>query len=388
MKSSTSLCCLLAALSPVSTFALGIRLADQDPFATARGNAFVATADNPSAIYYNPAGISQLEGHQFSLGTYAKPQMLPQLYYVFAPKEKPVAFGLGVYTPYGLSLEWPETSGFRTLAMQGRITYFTVNPVVAWQPHSSLSIAAGPTFNFAETDLRQGLFFAAPNSDQLRFKGDDTDVAFNLGVRWQPLEQHVFGVSYRSASTMNFAGTSQITGTGFADSTSTANARFPFPQNVIAGWSYRPTPNWNIEFNIDWTDWDRLNVVSLNQPAAAPFLNPLPLAFNWRSSFFYEWGVTRYFEKGWRASAGYIFSENSVPDVNFSPLIPDSDRHIFSLGVGRQYNHTRWDVGYQFAWGPTRTVSGSTASPLSGQSANGRYEFMSHALTFSVGFNF
>src|ERR1700757_4269625 len=42
--------------------ATGFRLPDQDAFATARGEAFVATADNPSAIYYNPAGITQLPG--------------------------------------------------------------------------------------------------------------------------------------------------------------------------------------------------------------------------------------------------------------------------------------------------------------------------------------
>ena len=40
----------------------GFRLPDQDAFATARGEAFVATADNPSAIYYNPAGITQIRG--------------------------------------------------------------------------------------------------------------------------------------------------------------------------------------------------------------------------------------------------------------------------------------------------------------------------------------
>jgi long-chain fatty acid transport protein len=46
----------------------GFGLADQDAFATARGEAFVATADNPSAIYYNPAGITQLEGNDLRGG--------------------------------------------------------------------------------------------------------------------------------------------------------------------------------------------------------------------------------------------------------------------------------------------------------------------------------
>src|SRR5580658_2619168 len=55
---------------PDSLFALGFALPDQDAFATARGNAFVATADDPAAVYYNPAGITQLGGMQASLGAY------------------------------------------------------------------------------------------------------------------------------------------------------------------------------------------------------------------------------------------------------------------------------------------------------------------------------
>src|SRR5512141_2677713 len=52
------------------TQAVGFRLPNQDPEAIARGNAFVATADNPSAIYYNPAGITQLEGNNLRAGIY------------------------------------------------------------------------------------------------------------------------------------------------------------------------------------------------------------------------------------------------------------------------------------------------------------------------------
>src|SRR6202034_671819 len=58
------------AMCPRPAFGLGLALPDQDAFATARGNAFVATANDPSAVFYNPAGISQLEGANFSLGAY------------------------------------------------------------------------------------------------------------------------------------------------------------------------------------------------------------------------------------------------------------------------------------------------------------------------------
>ena len=50
--------------------ASGFRLADQDAEATARGEAFVATADNASAIYYNPAGITQISSNSLRGGLY------------------------------------------------------------------------------------------------------------------------------------------------------------------------------------------------------------------------------------------------------------------------------------------------------------------------------
>src|SRR6266487_5987755 len=60
----------LAAFMPAVAYGIGLRTPNQDPEAVARGNAFVATADNPAAIYYNPAGITQLEGHNVHAGLY------------------------------------------------------------------------------------------------------------------------------------------------------------------------------------------------------------------------------------------------------------------------------------------------------------------------------
>ena len=60
----------LAVVSPDKLSAVGFRLPNQDPEAIARGDAEAATADNPSAIYYNPAGITQLEGQNVRVGLY------------------------------------------------------------------------------------------------------------------------------------------------------------------------------------------------------------------------------------------------------------------------------------------------------------------------------
>ena len=128
---------LISGVSTLKVSANGFRLASQDGFATARGEAFAATADNPSAIYYNPAGITQLEGNNIRggiYGIYADPSFsptngasnsgktyhssdnyaaAPQIFYTCTPKDSPFSFGLGVYAPYGGKIGWPQGTGFR-----------------------------------------------------------------------------------------------------------------------------------------------------------------------------------------------------------------------------------------------------------------------------------
>lgn len=389
---------MATALAPCALYGLGLRVPDQDPKAIARGNAFTATADNPSAVYYNPAGITQAPGHNSSMGvnivtlgsereangqtlsTRDKLHVLPQLFYTYGFTNAPFALGLGSYSPYGLGMEWPNNTPFRQTTIEGSMTYLTLNPVVAWKPLGTLSIAAGPTLNYGETELRNGkLPFSVFNgADKIRFRGNDTAVGFNAGVLWQPLEQHSFGLTYRSATSMNFSGDVSAYIPGVVNSVTDASAKIDFPQQAVIGYSYRPTPKWNLEFDVDWTDWDSLNTVYLKPATGAATALP----FNWRSSFMYEWGVTRYFDNGYSLSGGYMFSENSVPEKWFSPGIPDSDRHIFSVGIGKQYNRIRWDASYQFAYGPSRDISSTTPG------VSGNYTFLSNALAISVGLKF
>ena len=101
---------------PASTVrGTGFRIPDQDAFATARGEAFVATADNASAIYYNPAGLTQLESQNLRggiYGLYFDPRYtspssgrtfdnekllhaIPQLFYSWTLETLPLAVGVG-----------------------------------------------------------------------------------------------------------------------------------------------------------------------------------------------------------------------------------------------------------------------------------------------------
>jgi long-chain fatty acid transport protein len=408
--------CFLS-VAVTSTVAGGFDLPDQDAFAVGRGLAVVATADNPSAIFYNPAGLTQLTGNHLEAGFYGiylDPQYtppgggntfhnqdpfggVPQLYYVHGNEKQTFSYGLGIYAPAGLSVRWQDNTGFRTLGTQGSLEQFAINPVVAFKLLDTLSIGAGLSANYANLDLRQGILWPGQPYDQFRFQGEGWGLAGNVGLLWQPVEKLSFGASLHTGMKINLEGyTSAYNNVAipaynypaFATSTG-AKADFQFPLKAEAGVSYRPTPKWNLEFDVDYTDWNSMGTVTIQQAHAFPPLFPqnIPLPLQWESSMYYELGATRYFDNGWHVSGGYIFNQNAVPSAHYNTVVADENRHFFSLGVGRKGKQFDFDVAYQFGFGPDRTVSGSAPS-ASGQTADGTYGFISHAVSVSVGWHF
>jgi long-chain fatty acid transport protein len=287
--------------------------------------------------------------------------------------------------PFGLRTDWGQDSPFNAYATKTRLIYIKVHPVIAWQVTDTLSVAGGPSFDRTDLELNRA-FAPMPGASlgEMTFDGDDSTVGYSLAARWQPSERHAFGISYQAKTTATYSGT---TSTPFGPS-EPSSFRLVFPESIVAGYSFRPTPQWNLEVNVDWTNWDRVKTPVLRN-AVSP---DVPLPLDWESSFIWSAGATRYFDNGYRVSAGYTYVENSVPDRTFNPAVPDSDRHFIGLGVGRQYDTFTWQITYQFTIAPSRTVSGSNpAGPtdLSGtQTADGRYRNESQAIAFSLSARF
>jgi long-chain fatty acid transport protein len=234
----------------------------------------------------------------------------------------------------------------------------------------------------------------AQNNDGFRFEGSGWDVGYNLGGLLKVNDHFSFGAAFRSGTEVDFQGhtadrnTVALPGIPTFREHSPAHATLPTPLNATFGVSFRPTPHWNLEFDADYNGWNSLQTVVIHQQNPSIVLpQSIPVTFNWQPSWYYEFGGTRYFDNGWHVSAGYIFNENSMPDKHYTPLVADEDRHFFSLGVGHKGKAFNFDVAYQFGYGGARNVSGSGTSP-GGQSADGTYRFISHAVLASVGLNF
>jgi long-chain fatty acid transport protein len=396
-RSALLLCGVLAYLAGASPApASGTRVGFKDAFATARGNAFVATADNPSALYYNPAGLAQLDGTQISANLYSVAassdysgpgrnatmdngaQNIPALYVSWKPQGAPWTYGLGVYAPFGLSTNWPDASPLRTFALKNEQTYRTCSFSLAYQFSPEFSVGGSFTYNKADADLRRALGLFGPG-DLFRFEGSGHAFGGNLGLLWKPSAQHSFGLSYTLHTDVTLSGTSSTIPLVASEP---ASAGFAFPETLIVGWSYRPIPEWNLEVNLDWTNWNRLRTVTVTKPSGNT-----PLVFNWQSGLFYEFGATRFLSHGWLVSGGYCFTENSTPDATYTPAVPDSSKAFYSLGVGYHAERFSADLAWQYGDGGHRHVAGSPLS-LTGATADGTYANSLQAVSLSLGLRF
>jgi long-chain fatty acid transport protein len=368
-----------------AAFANGTRLPYQDMDAVARGYAFAATADTPAAIYYNPAGLAQFKEGAAEAAVYllrpeneyrgsggraskARTETFTLPYFFLAQPlaigSAPIVAGVGAYAPFGLSSEWdPTTSGFRTLATKNSLVFRRFALALSSQVRPELMVGASLQYNRMHADLNRGIGFVS--NDSINFTGRGTAWSYNVGILYQPAKEHSFGVQYQSQTDFEVSGT---VGYQPLNATEPSKVDWPFPQNYTISYSYRPTPEWNLEIGYDRTDWSSFGTLLVRRAASGP----LPLVFNWQDSEYYEIGGTRYWTNGWQLSAGLCWSGNSVPDATFNPSVVDYDRWLWNAGIGYRTRYWKVSTLVQFSPENTRVVSGSLRSPA-GESADGSY---------------
>jgi long-chain fatty acid transport protein len=390
MKKTLSITCGFAALTG-SAMGAGFYLPNQDAMATAKGNAFVATADNASAVHYNPAGLTQLEQAEVVAGVYAielgtevehaegkfhadrQWQAVPSLFFAMPLNDRATA-GFGFSSPYGLGSEWGQHTPFRTVVTEAHLIYISATAALGYEITPELSIGASASVNGSRLQLAQGLG-VFPN-DYLEFEGDGYALSGALGVRWQPSERHAFGLTYNTPTSTELDG--EVNSNLLPDGS--AEFDFETPARVTAGYSFRPAKGWNIEANIDWLDWDTLNTLQLRADTVPGGGKTIP--FHWKSTFIYEIGVSYVTEDGWKFAVGYDYNESAQPDATYNPVVGDADIQYINAGFGRDCGDWSWFVTGQIGWAD-HTVRGSTPSPA-GETVDGDYETFHKAVALSV----
>jgi long-chain fatty acid transport protein len=381
-------------------FALGFRNPDQGAAATAQGNAFVAQADDATAVYYNPAGLTQFHGTEiYNGGDFFFPDnklkgggsdaemtswsLTPHLYASsdLGMTNSPWRFGIGANVPFGNQAVFSHNGPFKYSVTSDSLQVFNIQPTVAYRFNEHLSLGAGLNVYDAFTALNNRLPPISPLlPEDGRFHFDASGIALGatVGAMWKITPQHTVGIVYRSPFTVNFNGTADVNYPGIVKQSKSAQTSIPFPQIVTIGYAFRPIPKLKLEADVDWTDWQTLNNVVLHAPGSS--VNNFALHFNWMDSFMYEFGAQYDLNEHWKLRGGFIYSEDSVPNNTFSASVPDSNRYVFNVGFGYTTGRFTLDAVYQYTIADDRTVSNGAA--------DGTWRISANALMITMGAKF
>jgi long-chain fatty acid transport protein len=390
---------------------------------SARGNALAGTlvgrADDASAVYYNPAGITQLPGIQAMAGTtlvipsldvktrtgsvvqdnYMTDNIwiVPHAYGTFQLTDK-VWAGLGIFSQFGLGTQFDDNWPGKYSSYRAFIQSATINPNIAFKVTDNLSLAVGLDFIWLDGDLRQAIPFPRGNqifqlTDQT-LKGNSFGYGANVAIHYKPFEWLALGATYRSQVKEHVTGHAAFSNTnpllvpqGIA--TTPASLNITLPDEVFLGATFYPIQKLSVEIGAIWTNWSTWNNLAIqydNPPIfSLPTGGQVSKAKNWDDAWRFMLGV-EYKALDWLdLRAGYAYDQTPVRDSTFDYLVPDSDRHMFSFGPGFHFGKWSFDVSYTYISLLDRSVP---AQPANGILPSEVKDGDAHLVGMSVGYKF
>lgn len=376
--------CVLAlcvACKPGMASAQVPRIQGQGAAASAMSNAFAAQADDPSALHYNPAGMTQLQGLQLMAGAmisggvtdFTSPTGVtatgdrngsaawppPAHTYITANSKDlgwttlgDLSAGIGLTVPFGSLTRWPNDGPFRTAATFGTLPLLDIKPTLAYKATENLSLGLGADIYTFSGLVGEGHIekrsvwpggLGIPAGSKIELSGKDTAAGFNASLLYTALRNDDgnplanIGIVYRSQATLHLSGALLANGATVSD----ARATLVLPQVItgaIAIWPVRTNEReWKLEMDIDYVGWKSVRNLDLTLANGVTIAQPQ----NWRSTYAVMLGT----EYKWLAleslpnwvvalRAGYTNQQNHIPDLTYDPGIPSSDLHIVGGGLG------------------------------------------------------
>jgi long-chain fatty acid transport protein len=362
---------------------------------SARGNALggtlVGRADDPSAIFYNPAGITQLPGLQVMGGaTVISPKtdvvttvvtpggpadittetesnlwVPPHLYSTYQCTDS-IWFGLGILSRFGLGTEYDDDWPGRYNIYNAVVKTLSVNPNVAYKVNDKLSLAAGVSAMWFDLDLEKKIPSDAGDIDQ-ELTGDDWGYGFNAAAHYKACDWMSLGISYVSQVDQDVEGDVDFTKPAglpaeiFNDTG--ASGEVTLPDMLFMGVTFYPADRWSLEAGAVWSGWSSYDkfcivcddVIFVDPDTGQP-VQGSTTEKNWDDVWRFQIGA-EYKATDWLdLRLGYVFDESPIPDETADYLVPANDRHLYNIGCGMHWDEWILDLSYTYLYIESRSV--------------------------------
>lgn len=374
---------MVCVVSAGAANASGFQLLEQN--ASGLGNAYAgsaAVAEDASTIFFNPAGMTRLQGAELSLGASAiRPSYqytnansrsgvlmgeggdagglaaLPNAYGSYALNQN-LYLGLGIGAPFGLKTEYDNPWVGAAQSLKFDVKTKNLNPSVAWRVSDKLSLGAGLNYQKVEIDYVRAVSVAAAPyaASSARFKADDTGVGWNVGMLFNVSPAMRVGMSYRSAIKYTVNGDLTVTGPVSAlnaAGTSGAEARVKLPGTFILSVAQKLDDRWEMLGDLSRTSWSSIRQVDIvRTTGAGAGQTAQTLHTDFRSTWRVALGGTYLLNDAWRYRFGIAYDQSPVKGASQRLVsLPDNDRLWFSSGVQWQPRKgTRLDLGASYLY--------------------------------------
>ncbi len=353
-----------------SARAAGISVDVQSARATGMATAVTGMIDDSSAIYYNAAGIARGRGLDMQVSdslimpsvtfkdtagnsTSTPFSAIPPFQGYFAAGiTDHLSVGIGMFSPYGLTVKWPDAWEGRSLITYAALATYYANPTIAYSV-GPLRIGAGVQVVYSTVDLKRDL--ALPNGQfgATHLGGDSWGVGGNVGLQIDAIENVLtLGAQYRSAVALDFDGNASFSGIPAGLSPTLhdqpVNTRFVMPDTFAFGIAYRPIPKLVIDLDVVYYGWNHFRSIDLTFPQDASGSLSQSQPKNWTSNVNVHLGAEYAFNEAWRIRGGVMYDPTPSPKETLTPDTPDANR--INAAIGGTWRHKSGfyvDLGYE-----------------------------------------
>jgi len=364
--------------------ASGFALYEGSARGNALGGAMVGRADDPSALFYNPAGITQLPGFQVMAGaTFITPTtnvttlnsksgvstttglssnlfVEPHFYATYQATDK-IWLGLGMFSQFGLGTEFPADWPGRYNNYKAFIETTTFNPNIAVKVNDMFSFAFGLDVMYFNLDLKKKIDATGlqnPKTDvDSWLQGNSAAVGLNVAFHFRPYDWLKLGLSYRSQMTQNITGSAAFANrpaglpSTFFPNTS-ASGSVTLPDELYFGAAFYPVKDFSVEIGTIWTRWSSFKDLTIQ--FGAPLDPRFPSVTSttsiknwnnvWRPFIGAEYKTTNWLD----LRAGFIWDQEAINPSYVDYLVPTNNRYKFSFGPGFHWRDWTLDISYTY----------------------------------------
>ena len=342
-------------------YAGGYRVSLQGNKSLAMGHTGVALIDSSELVFFNPSGLVYLENRlniaaggygvfsnvvyqNESTGAFSEtdsPAGTPFYLYASYQATDWLAFGLGIYTPFGSKVEYPDDWAGSHLVNNIELAAVFVQPTVSFKINEVLSVGGGPIYVTGSVNFNRNLSRTLTDTEGNRSEVtiDATGVnnwGWTAGVMVRPNENITIGAHYRSEIILDaddadadFENIPNSPLTPFADTS--AKASLPLPAEMTVGISYKFCEKWTAAFDYNRAFWDVYESLDIDFADES-----IPDSFNvrnYKNASTVRFGLQYDATKMFTLRAGYYFDESPVQDGFFAPETPRNDSNGYTGGL-------------------------------------------------------